>query len=105
MPTMSKVANCLVLLTVMAHNTIGQNLPISSTSEEAIELFKKGRDIFHLTWFEEAPEYFLEAIDKDSTLAIAHAYLAMSQYFKFTDCIEHQEILKWRMPFWLKQII
>jgi len=63
----------------------GQVMPITTHSKNATENFIKGRDIFHLTWFEEAPENLQKSIKYDSTLAIAHAYLAMAEYFKFFD--------------------
>ena len=80
-----KVLTNAVLLLAIVHFSSGQSMQISTYSAEAKELFIRGRDIFHLAWFEEAPKYLLQAIEKDSTLAVAHAYLALTEYFKFFD--------------------
>jgi tetratricopeptide (TPR) repeat protein len=62
-----------------------QEMPITSGEQSAIEHFRKGRDIFHLAWFEEAPSQLNKAIQLDSTLAIAYVYLAMTEYFQYQD--------------------
>lgn len=82
---MKKLALLKLSFIITCSVSFGQVMPITTNSKNALESFMKGRDIFHLTWFEEAPDNLQKSIKYDSTLAIAHAYLAMTEYFKFYD--------------------
>jgi len=60
--------------------TIAQEeIPITTSSDEALELFRKGRDLWE-KGIQECTQYFEKAIAKDSTFAMAYYFLAFSRY-------------------------
>ncbi len=56
-----------------------QKVPITTSSQEARELFLKGRDLQERLQGQESLQYFEKAIAKDPNFALAHLYFANSQ--------------------------
>jgi len=54
-------------------------MPITTKSEEALQLFLKGRDLSERLRNQEAVEYFERAVEADPDFAMAHMFLAFSQ--------------------------
>ncbi len=54
----------------------GGEIPITTTSEEARELFLQGRDLADKIRFTDAREYFQKAVEQDENFALAHLSLA-----------------------------
>ncbi len=56
-----------------------QEMPITTSSEEALDLFKKGRSLAESYRLREAAQYFEKTIAKDSNFAMAYYHLAFLQ--------------------------
>ncbi|MBU0982407.1 MAG: tetratricopeptide repeat protein [candidate division Zixibacteria bacterium] len=69
----------LFFLAVACGPKTGDQMPITTKSEEALETFNKGRSLAERLRGYEAREYFQEAVDLDSNFALAHIYLAFTQ--------------------------
>lgn len=54
-------------------------MPITTSSEEALQDFLKGRELFESLLAQESLSHFKQAIDKDSKFALARLYYAQAQ--------------------------
>lgn len=68
----------LVLLLLPASSAQGQEIPITTASDEARRLFLQGREKFYNLQLVTAAEVFDQAIGKDPAFALAHIYRALS---------------------------
>ncbi len=78
--------SAIIIFTVpalMVFQLRAQVMSVTIESGPAKENFMEGRDIFHMAWFEEASIYPKQALEHDSTLAIAHIYLVVAKFFQF----------------------
>ncbi|NIV94631.1 tetratricopeptide repeat protein [candidate division KSB1 bacterium] len=69
----------LLLVGCVTAKSDGDKLPLTTSSDAALENFKQGRDIFEKLRFREARQYFKNAVNADPNFAMAHLYLAMTQ--------------------------
>lgn len=58
--------------------TFAQEIPVTTSSKEALQLFIQGRDNLANVQFRKAAEYFDQAIQKDPEFAMAYLYRAQS---------------------------
>lgn len=66
------------MLAVISVPLYGQDMPITTTSDEAKTLFTEGRELFDNIRFDEARNIFDEALQKDPNFAMANVYRAMT---------------------------
>lgn len=71
---------CVVIVTffLSSCSTKEKGIPITTSSDEAKQLFIQGRDDFENMEFQKASKMFEEAITKDSAFALAYLYRAFS---------------------------
>lgn len=83
-----KLMKCVLLLTATVWmlaaigytSTKEGEIPITTSSDEALELFKKGRELTENIKPQKAIPYFEKAVAKDSNFALAHLNLAFPYY-------------------------
>ncbi|MBD3289127.1 tetratricopeptide repeat protein [candidate division KSB1 bacterium] len=57
----------------------GDKIPITTSTDQALKLFLKGRDISERLQIQESRQYFEKAVQADPDFAMAHLFLAFAQ--------------------------
>lgn len=78
-PLVGALAICALPLMFASFTGNGKKIPITTSSQEAQELFLKGRDLQERLQGQEALPYFEKAIAKDPNFALAYLNFANSQ--------------------------
>ncbi|MFH1735292.1 MAG: tetratricopeptide repeat protein, partial [bacterium] len=70
-----------VMLCIIAGCTAKKSdkIPLTTSSQEALDLFKKGRDLQERLQFQESRQYFEQAVDKAPDFAMAWLYLSFTE--------------------------
>jgi tetratricopeptide (TPR) repeat protein len=76
---MKKLSTLLILLPFLIAACGEERLPISTSSEVALENFLKARDLFEKVNYQDAVPYLENAIAEDSTFALAYLFLAQTR--------------------------
>jgi len=69
----------LIIMMISCTSQDSRKMPITANSDEAKKHFLKGRDLYEKLLNLESLQYFENAIEKDSSFAIAYFYLALAQ--------------------------
>lgn len=75
----SFIAVAVILMTISCTAPEIQDIPITTSSEEARDLFIQGREYWEKIQLQKSSEFMQQAIDLDSTFAIAYFYEALNQ--------------------------
>lgn len=67
---------CFVIASISGCSKPYEEMPITTTSEDARQLFIEGRDLYENLHEDKARELFYQAIEKDQNFALCHYYLA-----------------------------
>jgi len=70
------IAAYLILVVIGCTLFKEREIPITTSSKEALRLFKQGRNLYENLRSQESIEYFIRAIAKDPNFAMAYYYLA-----------------------------
>lgn len=69
----------LIILLAGCSKEKSDKIPITTSSKEALELFKKGRDLQERLQIQESRQYFLQTVEKDPNFAMAWLYLSFTE--------------------------
>jgi len=82
---------CCSLVLSVSNCTNNKEMPITTSSDDALKLFLDGRDRSELFEFGTSAQYFAQAIEKDNNFALAHLYLYRYGTVDFEDNIKNLE--------------
>lgn len=80
------------IFTALLINTVGTaqpSMPITTQSEEARQSFIQAREVLSSVWITGGIEEMHLALEYDSTLALAHVYIGISNFFLGKDASAH----------------
>jgi tetratricopeptide (TPR) repeat protein len=80
-----------ILMLIVTSCTKNTEIPITTSSDEALKLFLDGRNRSELLEFGTSAKYFDQAIEKDDNFALAHLYRYRYGTVDFENNIEHLE--------------